>query len=34
MSESHAMQANNVFWTIYVAVAARLALDARERKTA
>lgn len=33
MSESHAMQANNVFWTIYVAVAARLALDARERKT-
>ncbi|QGZ96415.1 O-antigen ligase family protein [Terricaulis silvestris] len=33
MSESHAMQANNVFWTIYVAVAARLVLDARERKT-
>ena len=29
MSESHAMQANNLFWTIYVAVAARLALDAR-----
>jgi O-antigen ligase len=29
-SESHALQANNLFWTIYVAVAARLALDARE----
>jgi hypothetical protein len=29
MSESHALQANNVFWTIYVAVAGRLALDAR-----
>jgi O-antigen ligase len=28
-SESHALQANNLFWTIYVAVAARLALDAR-----
>lgn len=34
LSESHAMQANNLFWTIYVAVAARLALDARERRTA
>jgi O-antigen ligase len=33
-SESHALQANNLFWTIYVAVAARLALDARERKQA
>lgn len=33
LSESHALQANNVFWTIYVAVAARLALDARERKS-
>jgi len=31
-SESHALQANNLFWTIYVAVAARLALDAQERK--
>jgi O-antigen ligase len=30
-SESHALQANNLFWTIYVAVAARLALDERER---
>ncbi|MGD9968306.1 MAG: O-antigen ligase family protein [Hyphomonadaceae bacterium] len=29
LSESHAMQANNIFWVIYVAVAARLALDAR-----
>lgn len=28
MSESHALQANNLFWIIYVAVAARLALDA------
>ncbi len=28
-SESHALQANNLFWAIYVAVAARLALDAR-----
>lgn len=27
VSESHALQANNLFWTIYVAVAARLALD-------
>lgn len=34
LSESHALQANNLFWTIYVAVAARLALDARERKDA
>jgi O-antigen ligase len=31
-SESHALQANNLFWTIYVAVAARLALDARESR--
>ncbi len=31
MSESHALQANNIFWIIYVAVAARLALDARQR---
>jgi O-antigen ligase len=29
LSESHALQANNLFWTIYVAVAGRLALDAR-----
>jgi O-antigen ligase len=29
LSESHVLQANNLFWTIYVAVAARLALDAR-----
>ena len=34
ISESHVMQANDVFWTIYVAVAARLALDARERRRA
>lgn len=27
-SESHALQANNLFWIIYVAVTARLALDA------
>lgn len=32
LSESHALQANNLFWAIYVAVAARLALDARARK--
>lgn len=32
LSESHALQANNLFWTIYVAVAARLALDARAKK--
>ncbi|MBL8531065.1 MAG: O-antigen ligase family protein [Hyphomonadaceae bacterium] len=31
LSESHVMEANNLFWTIYVAVAARLALDAREK---
>jgi exopolysaccharide production protein ExoQ len=31
MSESHALQANNLFWIIYTAVAARLALDAKER---
>lgn len=30
LSESHALQANNIFWIIYVAVAGRLALDARE----
>ncbi len=29
LSESHVLQANNIFWIIYVAVAARLALDAR-----
>jgi len=34
LSESHALQANNLFWTIYVAVAARLALDAQARKQA
>lgn len=34
LSESHALQANNLFWTIYVAVAAKLALDARARKHA
>ncbi len=32
LSESHALQANNVFWIIYVAVAARLALDARQHR--
>jgi exopolysaccharide production protein ExoQ len=32
MSESHALQANNLFWIIYTAVAARLALDAREAR--
>lgn len=31
LSESHALQANNIFWIIYVSVAARLALDARQR---
>jgi O-antigen ligase len=30
LSESHALQANNIFWIIYIAVAARLALDARQ----
>jgi O-antigen ligase len=34
LSESHVLQANNLFWTIYVAVAGRLALDSRERKHA
>ncbi|MDX2276025.1 MAG: O-antigen ligase family protein [Hyphomonadaceae bacterium] len=29
MSESHVLQANNLFWIIYTAVAARLALDAK-----
>lgn len=29
VSESHVLMANDVFWTIYVAVAARLALDAK-----
>ena len=29
LSESHVLQANNIFWIVYVAVAARLALDAR-----
>lgn len=33
-SESHALQANNLFWTIYVAVAAKLALDTRKGKAA
>lgn len=32
LSESHVLQANNLFWIIYVAVTARLALDARERR--
>ena len=33
LSESHVMQANNLFWCVYVAVAAKLALDAaRARK--
>ncbi len=32
LSESHALQANNIFWIIYVAVAARLALDARQQR--
>ncbi len=32
LSESHAVQANNIFWIIYVAVAARLALDARRER--
>lgn len=31
LSESHALQANNLFWIIYVTVAARLALDARTK---
>ncbi|HWA01396.1 MAG TPA: O-antigen ligase [Caulobacterales bacterium] len=31
MSESHILQANDLFWIFYVAVAARLALDAKER---
>src|SRR5262249_10776857 len=30
MSESHILQANDLFWILYVAVAARLALDARK----
>ncbi|MGD9979413.1 MAG: O-antigen ligase family protein [Hyphomonadaceae bacterium] len=30
LSESHALQANNIFWVIYVAVAARLALDVKK----
>lgn len=34
LSESHVLQGNNLFWTLYVAVAARLALDARERANA
>jgi O-antigen ligase len=33
MSESHALQANNLFWIIYTAVAARLALDVRKART-
>lgn len=31
MSESHILEANNLFWTLYVAVAARLARDAKQR---
>ena len=34
LSESHVLQANNLFWTIYTAVAARLALDARHTSRA
>jgi hypothetical protein len=30
MSESHILQANNLFWALYVAVAAKLALDAKK----
>lgn len=30
LSESHVLQANDLFWAIYVAVVARLALDAKE----
>lgn len=30
ISESHVLMANDVFWTIYVAVAARLALDSKQ----
>jgi O-antigen ligase len=32
LSESHVLQANNIFWAIYVAVAARLTLDALDQK--
>ena len=32
LSESHVLQANNLFWVLYVAVAARLALDAKAAK--
>lgn len=32
MSESHILEANNLFWTLYVAMAARLALDAKEQR--
>jgi O-antigen ligase len=32
LSESHVLQANNIFWLVYVAVAARLGLDAVESK--
>jgi O-antigen ligase len=31
-SESHTLQANDLFWLIYVALAARLALDAKQAK--
>ncbi|HVY84128.1 MAG TPA: O-antigen ligase family protein [Caulobacterales bacterium] len=31
MSESHILQANDLFWIFYVAAAARLAIDAKER---
>lgn len=32
ISESHILEANNLFWTLYVCMAARLALDAHQRK--
>lgn len=31
LSESHILEANNLFWTLYVTMTARLALDAKER---
>lgn len=33
MSESHILEANNLFWTLYVAMTARLARDVMERRT-
>lgn len=33
MSESHVLEANNIFWTLYCAVTAKLARDAHARKT-